>query len=241
MQQKSVLITGANKSIGFETARQMGRLGYRVWLGSRDEGRGRAAIAALTAEGVEARLVVMDVTQAASVQAAAQRVAAEGAPLTVLINNAGIPGRFPVVPSAQSVEDMKAIYETNLFGAVRVTQAFLPLLKAASAAKIIMVSSGLGSLGWVSDPDHPYSRVEAMGYTSSKSALNAVTVAFAHELKPLNIAVNAVDPGYTATDFNGHSGPRSVAQAAAGIVWLAELAAPAVTGGFYFDRQRAPW
>jgi NAD(P)-dependent dehydrogenase (short-subunit alcohol dehydrogenase family) len=131
--------------------------------------------------------------------------------------------------------------QTNVFGAIRMIQAFLPLLKAASGAKIVMVSSGLGSLSWVSDAAHPYSQVEAMGYNSSKTALNAVTVAFARELAASGISVNAVDPGYTATDFNGHTGYRTVAQAAAGIVWLAELNAADITGGFYFDRNQAPW
>lgn len=115
-----------------------------------------------------------------------------------------------------------AVYDTNVFGAIRVTQAFLPLLKAAVSAKIIMVSSGLGSLEWVSDPNYPYFKVNELGYNSSKTALNAVTLAFAKQLKDQGISVNAVDPGYTATDFNGHSGYRSVTEAAAGIVWLAE-------------------
>ena len=241
MKSKSVLITGANKSIGFETARQLGLLGYRIWLACRDEDRGGAAMARLAAAGTDARLVVMDVTQPATIQKAAQQILNEEGKLDILINNAGISGAQPVAPSEQPIEDIMAVYDTNLFGAIRVTQTFLPLLKSAGGAKIIMVSSGLGSLEWVSDLNHPYSQVKAMGYTSSKSALNAVTIAFAKELREDGISVNAVDPGYTATDFNGHSGYRSVDQAAAGIVWLAELDGSATTGGFYFDQQRAPW
>ncbi|WP_311791401.1 MULTISPECIES: SDR family oxidoreductase [Pantoea] len=241
MKSKSVLITGANKSIGFETARQMGRLGYRVWLGCRDEVRGQSAAASLAAEGVDVRLLIIDVTDRATIQAAAQRVLKEEGTLDILINNAGISGSYPVAPSEQSIRDIEAIYDTNVLGAIRVTQAFLPLLKAAAGASVVMVSSGLGSLTWVSDPNHPFSRVEAMGYNSSKTALNAVTVAFAKELRDVTISVNAVDPGYTATDFNGHTGYRTVEQAAEGIVWLAGLDPLETTAGFYFDKSRAPW
>lgn len=241
MSKSSVLITGASKGIGYETARQMGQSGYRVWLGSRDPGRGQLAVDALVAEGIDARLVSLDVTDDKSVEAASRQVLHADGKLDVLINNAGIPGDYPVAPSAQSIRNIMAIYDTNVFGAIRVTQAFLPLLKNAAGAQVIMVSSGLGSLAWVSDPEHPYSRVDAMGYNSSKTALNAVTVAFAKELREFAVSVNAVDPGYTATDFNGHTGYRTVQEAAAGIVWLAGLRASDVTAGFYFDRERAPW
>ncbi|WP_428943981.1 SDR family oxidoreductase [Pantoea sp. FN060301] len=241
MTEKTVVITGANKSIGFETARQMGLRGYRIWLGSRDNDRGASAVASLQAEGIDARLLVVDITDNDSVLAAAERIMKEDGKLDILINNAGISGAQPIAPGSQSISDIKSVYETNVFGTIRMTQAFLPLLKATSEAKIIMVSSGLGSLSWVSDLTHPYARVEAMGYTSSKTALNAVTVAFAKELAEYGISVNAVDPGYTATDFNGHTGDRSVSQAAEGIVWLASLNAPEATGKFYFDRQQAPW
>lgn len=239
--KKSVLITGANKSIGFETARQLGLLGYKVWLGSRDEKRGQSAVDTLAAEGIEIRLVVIDVTEMKSIQDAAQRVLKEDGKLDILINNAGIAGIQPIAPSVQNIHNIMEVYDTNVFGAIRVTQTFIPLLKAAAEAKIIMVSSGLGSLEWVSDPDHPYSHVQAMGYNSSKTALNAVTVAFAKELTDYGISVNAVDPGYTATDFNGHTGYRVVTEAAASIVWLAALAPSETTAGFYFDQNRAPW
>lgn len=241
MIPKNVLITGANKSIGFETAREMGLRGYRVWLGSRDPALGEAAVARLVAEGIAARLVIVDVRDAQSIRAAADLISKEDARLDVLINNAGISGAQPVAPSEQTIADILNVYDTNVLGAIRMTQAFLPLLKAAHKAQVVMVSSGLGSLTWTSDAAHPYSRVQAMGYTSSKSALNAVTVAFANELASLGISVNAVDPGYTATDFNGHSGPRTVAQAAAGIVWLADGSSTGETGKFYFDQAIAPW
>jgi NAD(P)-dependent dehydrogenase (short-subunit alcohol dehydrogenase family) len=195
----------------------------------------------LVTEGIDARLVILDVRYIESVRAAADLVFKEDGKLDVLINNAGISGAQPIAPSEQDIGDIQSVYETNVFGPIRVTQAFLPLLKAAQKASVVMVSSGLGSLSWTSDPAHPYSRVEAMGYTSSKSALNAVTIAFSKEFAAFGISVNAVDPGYTATDFNGHSGYRTVAQAASGIVWLACLDSSAITGKFFFDQESAPW
>ncbi|OLP62530.1 SDR family oxidoreductase [Xaviernesmea oryzae] len=240
MQEKTVLITGANKSIGFETARQLGKLGYGIWLGARDDARGADAARLLAAEGVIVRPISIDVTEEASVTQAAARVAAEDGKLDVLINNAGIAGQM-VPPTQQSVDDISAIYETNVFGPIRVTQAFLPLLRKADSANIVMVSSGLGSLGWLSDPENQFYGVNFLGYNSSKSALNAVTVAFAKELSGSGVRVNAADPGYTATDFNGHSGYRTVEQAASGIVWLATLDENGPTGGFYFDGAVVPW
>ncbi|PYE22347.1 NAD(P)-dependent dehydrogenase (short-subunit alcohol dehydrogenase family) [Rhizobium sp. PP-CC-3A-592] len=240
MQKKTVLITGANKSIGFETGRQLGRLGYLIWLGSRDEARGADAARSLAVEGIDVRSVSIDVTDDMSVRDAVARVESEGGRLDVLINNAGIPGQM-VPPSQQSVDDVRNIYETNVLGPVRVTQAFLPLLRNAGHANIVMVSSGLGSLGWLSDPNSQFYGVNFLGYNSSKSALNAVTLAFAKELVGSGIKVNAADPGYTATDFNGHSGYRTVEQAASGIVWLATLDENGPSGGFYFDGVSVPW
>ena len=147
MSIKNVLITGANKSIGYETARQFGRLGFRIWLGSREIERGRNAAEQLSAEGCDVRPLTIDVTEDLSVAMAVARVRDAGGRLDVLINNAGILGEQPTAPSLQSVSDMRAVYETNVFGPVRVTQAFLPLLKAADHASIVMVSSGLGSAG----------------------------------------------------------------------------------------------
>jgi NAD(P)-dependent dehydrogenase (short-subunit alcohol dehydrogenase family) len=241
MTNTSVLITGANKSIGFETARQLGRLGCRIWLGSRNAERGDAARDRLSAEGIDVRTLAIDVTDDASVYAAVDHVAREDGKLDILINNAGISGLQPILPSEQPLEDIRRVYETNVFAPIRVTQAFLPLLKAAGRGHVIMVSSGLGSLGWLSDPASPFFGVNILGYNSSKSALNAVTVAFAKELANFGIKVNAADPGYTATDFNGHSGYRTVEQAASGIVWLAMQDSTGPTGRFYFEQQVVPW
>jgi NAD(P)-dependent dehydrogenase (short-subunit alcohol dehydrogenase family) len=240
MNKKTALITGANKSIGFETARQLGQLGYSIWLGARDEARGAEAERRLAAEGIDVRSISIDVTDDSSVARAAARVQSEDGKLDVLINNAGIPGAM-VPPSKQSVDDVRHIYETNVFGPIRVTQAFLAPLKSAGSANTVMVSSGLGSLGWLSDPDNQFYGVNFLGYNSSKSALNAIAVAFAKELTGSGIKVNAADPGYTATDFNGHSGYRTVEQAASGIVWLATLDENEKTGSFYFDGEIVPW
>jgi NAD(P)-dependent dehydrogenase (short-subunit alcohol dehydrogenase family) len=241
MTGRTVLITGANKSIGFETARQLGRSGYRIWLGSRDTARGAAAAERLLAEGYDVRRLAIDVTDDDSVQAAVATVQQEDGKLDILINNAGILGAQPMLPSQQSLGAVREVYETNLFGAIRVTQAFLPLLKAAGKANVVMVSSGLGSLGWLSDLKNQFYGVNSLAYNSSKTALNAVSLAFAKELAASNIKVNAADPGYTATDFNGHSGYRTVEQAAAGIAWLAAQDASGPTGGFFFEQSRVPW
>lgn len=241
MAGKTVLITGANKSIGFETARQLGALGYRIWLGARDGERGKAAADALVAEGHDVRALAIDVTNDDSVRAAATRVQGEDGTLDVLINNAGILGGMDPRPSEQSADAVRQVYETNVLGPIRVTQALLPLLKAANGAHVVMVSSGLGSLGWLSDPENEFYRVNNLAYNSSKTALNAVTVSFAKEFAPFGIKVNAVDPGYTATDFNGHSGYRTVEQAAKGIVWLATQDESGPTCGYYFDGKTIPW
>ena len=193
------------------------------------------------AEGHDARALAIDVTSDDSVEAAAAVVRKEDGKLDVLINNAGISGGRPTVPSQQPVGDIRDVYETNVFGPIRVTQAFVPLLKMAGEANVVMVSSGLGSLGWLSDPANQFYGVNILGYNSSKSALNAVTVCLSKELAADGIKVNAADPGYTATDFNGHSGYRTVGQAAAGIVWLASLDSSGPTGGFYFEQSRVPW
>jgi NAD(P)-dependent dehydrogenase (short-subunit alcohol dehydrogenase family) len=241
MTDRTVLITGANKSIGYETARQLGRQGFRIWLGSRDPRRGGAAAETLVAEGINVRALTLDVTSDDSIRSAVARIEGDDRKLDILINNAGIPGLQPILPSEQPLDDIKTIYETNVFAPIRVTQAFLPLLKAATDASVIMVSSGLGSLGWLSDPSNSHYGVNILGYNSSKTALNAVTVAFAKELAACGITVNAADPGYTATDFNGHTGYRTAKQAATGIVWLATRNAQDITGRFYFEQNEVPW
>jgi NAD(P)-dependent dehydrogenase (short-subunit alcohol dehydrogenase family) len=212
---KTALVTGANRGIGQEIARQLAQAGHEVWLGSRDPARGKEAAAVLRAEGFRAHVLPLDVTDDASVAGAARLLAEQTDHLDVLVNNAGVAtGAFSYTPTDEPIANVKDIYEVNVFGPIRVTQAFVPLLKAAGEAQVIMLSSELGSLGALLDPENEFYGVNLLGYNSSKTALNAATVAFAKALEPSGIRVNAVDPGYTATDMNGNTGYRSVAQAA---------------------------
>jgi NAD(P)-dependent dehydrogenase (short-subunit alcohol dehydrogenase family) len=240
MTDKTALVTGANKSIGYETARRLGEAGYRVWLGSRDRERGEAAAAELRQKGHDVRVLEIDVASDASVEAAATRVLQEDGRLDVLVNNAGVLGSM-LAPSEEPITIIKDVYEVNVFGPIRTTQAFLPLLKAAPRANVVMVSSGLGSLGGLTDPASEFYSINILGYNSSKTALNAATVAFSKELAAAGIKVNSADPGYTATDFNGHSGYRTVGQAAEIIVRLATLDENGPTGGYFYDEGPLPW
>ena len=239
-ERSTALVTGANKGIGLEIARGLGRLGYRVWVGSRDLGRGAAAVAALRREGLEAHALQIDVTDDASVAAAADALTRETDRLDALVNNAGISAGWGP-PSQDGVASVRALYEVNVFGAIRATHAFLPLLRASRSPRIVMISSSLGSLAWASDFEAPMAQVNLLGYNSSKSALNAVTVAFAKELDPLGFKVNAGCPGYTATDLNGHQGHRTAEQGAAIGVHLATLPEDGPNGGFFDDNGVVAW
>ena len=231
----SVLFTGANKGIGLAVARQLGERGYAVWIGARDEKRGEAAAAGLRRDGIDARALTLDVTDDASVRAATDRLAGEVGALDVLVNNAGISIGTPARASEEPVADVRAMFEVNTFGPLRVTQAFLPLLRAAKGARVVIVSSGLGSITEAGDPAGLFWGVGYSGYCASKAALNMLTVKLAKELLADGIRVNAADPGFTATDLNGHSGPRTVEQAAGVVVELATLGFIGPTGGFFHD------
>jgi NAD(P)-dependent dehydrogenase (short-subunit alcohol dehydrogenase family) len=246
--QKNALVTGANKGIGLETARQLATMGFKVWLGARDAKRGEAAAQALRNDGLDVEWLELDVASDDSVAAAARTLAARTSSLDVLVNNAGIApgyvdalgpdGRYERPPSREDVADMKATYDVNVFGPVRATQAFLPLLLAAPAARIVMVSSYLGSMSRAAGNSQS---PNVMGYGSSKTALNAITVAFARELSPRGVMVNAAAPGYTATDLNAHRGGRTVQQAAGIIVHLATLEAGGPSGGYFDENGPLPW
>jgi NAD(P)-dependent dehydrogenase (short-subunit alcohol dehydrogenase family) len=226
MTAKIALITGANKGIGFETARQLGAQGMTVLVGARDEERGRAAESALREGGADARFVQLDVTDAKSVQQAAEWIEAEYGRLDVLVNNAGTAtvDRRRAQPSQTSLDDMRAVYEINVFGVVTVTNAMLPLLHRAEAARIVNVSSEVGSIGSQSDPASPLAQLPASAqYPSSKAALDMLTVMYAKELRDTPIKVNAANPGYTDTDFNDHRGFRTAAEGAEPSVYLATL------------------
>lgn len=239
---KKALITGANKSIGYETARQLAQQGYFIFITARDTARGEEAIQQLKAEGfANVAFVQMDVTNAASVQEAYNKVAAQTDTLDVLVNNAGIRGPIPQNASSCSVDDIRTVFDTNFFGVIQVTQTFLPLLKAAPAPRIVNVSSGLGSLTKHSDPYSQFYKIKGAAYSPSKTALNAYTVMLAHELKSLSFKINAVDPGYTKTDFNDHTGYKTVEAAAKPIVQFATIGEDGPTGGFYGEEGQIPW
>jgi len=226
----TTLITGANKGLGHETARRLLADGHDVWVAARDPERGQAA-----AEELGARFVLLDVTDAASVAAAVETVRAAGTGLDVLINNAGIIGAHAAVPDT-TVENVEEVYATNVFGLIRVTQAFRPLLEESERPVVVNVSSGLGSLAVTSDPDRLESTIVTLAYTSSKSAVNMLTAQYAKAYPAMRI--NVVDPGYTATALNGHQGPQTVTEGTDAIVRMATVGPDGPTGT-YSDRHGA--
>ncbi len=240
MAEQIALITGANKGIGKEIARQLGKQGMTMLIGARDEGRGQEAADELKQQGIRAQAVRLDVTREDSIREAASTIERDFGRLDVLVNNAGI-ASGPVPASSTSTDTLRRVYETNVFGPVAVTNAFLPLLKKSPAGRIVNMSSGLGSLTENSNPNSQYAGVKPLAYNSSKAALNMITVIFAAELKDAGIKVNAADPGYTATDLNQHSGPRTVEQGASIAVHLATLPEDGPTGGYFDDAGTVPW
>lgn len=242
--KRVALITGANKGIGYEIARQLGKdHGMTVLVGARDAARGREAADKLSALGVDARAVQLDVTDPANVEAVAGQIERDfGGRLDVLVNNAGI-ALEAVPPSQTDLEKYKATHETNAFGPLVVTKAMLPLLKRSAAGRVVNVSSGLGSLTQNSDPASPYAAFKPVSYNSSKAALNMQTVLFAAELAAEGspIKVNSACPGYVATDLNNHQGYRTVEEGAREPVRLATLPADGPTGKFFNEDGPVPW
>ena len=239
--EKIALITGANKGIGFETARQLGAAGVVVLLGARDEVRGKQAADTLAGLGVSAVPVRLDVTDPDSVAAAAGLVERRHGRLDILVNNAGIAGGFTGPPSQATAEDLREVYETNVFGVVTVTNALLPLLRRAPAGRIVNLSSHGASLTLGSTPGSPLAAMNMLAYQSAKTALNAVTLAYAKELRDTPIKVNAALPGMVATDINGHRGQRTAAEGAGIAVRLALLDAAGPSGQCLSDDGVVPW
>ena len=238
---KIALVTGANKGIGKEIARQLGQAGYTVLVGSRDVERGAFAAKELVAEGLDAVALPLEVTSPESVAAAVATVEAAYGRLDVLVNNAAI---IPVGDGAVSevaADVLRSAFETNVIGLVGVTQAFLPLLRKASAARVVNLSTSLASFEQVGDPESRMSTVLTLGYNSSKAAVNMVTVMLANELRGTGILVNAADPGNCATDMGGWSAARTPAQGAAVAVGLATLDADGPTGHVYAEEGRLGW
>ena len=236
--QRVALITGANKGIGFETARQLGKQGITVLAGSRDKQRGQKAVDTLQSEGIDARLIALDVADQGSIERAAAEVQREFGRLDILVNNAGILLER-VSPADSQVEHLRKTLETNVVGLFAVTKAFLPLLRKAPAARIVNVSSALGSLSTMTDPRRLENRF--MAYSVSKAAVNMLTVALGRELAETRIKVNAAAPGYTATEMNNYSGTQTVAEGAVASVKLATLPDDGPTASFLDAKGVVAW
>ena len=242
------LVTGANKGIGLQIAKDLAAHGFTVLVGSRNLERGEGAAKSV---GADARALHLDVTDQASIAAAAERIRNEVGRLDVLVNNAGItnagtPGR-PMQEVARSglmnvvsLDEVRTVWETNVFGVIAVTQAMLPLLRQAPAARIVNISSGGGSLTLNADPENSHRRMFG-NYSASKSALNAITLAFAVNLDAEGIKVNAADPGFTKTDLNNNQGTGTVEEGAREAVRLALLGADGPTGTFSNNSGPVPW
>jgi NAD(P)-dependent dehydrogenase (short-subunit alcohol dehydrogenase family) len=252
MRDKPVaLVTGANQGIGLQIAKDLVAHGLTVLVGSRDLARGEEAVK--TIDG-DAHALQLDVTDKASIAAAAERVRNEFGRLDVLVNNAAIShtGRMEGMsveqyakstrPSNVSLDEVRAVWETNVFGVLAVYQAMLPLLRGAPAARVVNVSSGVGSLTMNSDPAYPWRSIFGPVYPASKTALNAVTLAMAIELEPVGIKVNAVSPGFTKTNLNNYAGTETVEEGAAEAVRVALLGPDGPTGTFTHAKLgKLPW
>jgi NAD(P)-dependent dehydrogenase (short-subunit alcohol dehydrogenase family) len=241
---KVALITGANKGLGLETARQLGKLGYVALLGSRDPLKGEVAARQLRHEGIDARVMKLDVTRPGDLRATVTCIEKDFGKLDVLVNNAGVmieKGWTQNRTSEIKVEDLRATFEANVFAVVALTTALLPLLKKADAARIVNVSSILGSVGLQATPDSPTYATKLYAYNASKAALNMYTIHLAHELRKTKIKVNSAHPGWVKTDLGGHGAPMSVVDGAKTEVTLATLPDDGPTGGFFHMGKAIAW
>jgi NAD(P)-dependent dehydrogenase (short-subunit alcohol dehydrogenase family) len=240
MKIQTALVTGANKSIGFEVVRLLAGAGYHVFLGSRDREKGEAAVRRLAGTG-RVELLVVDVSSEGSVKAAAAELGRRVPCLDVLVNNAGVRGSLPQAPSDAGDDNMHQVFETNFFGPVRMVRHFMPLLGKSELPRIVNVTSDLASLTLHNDPQWRYYPIKGAAYGPSKTALNAYTVALAYELRDRGFKVNAVNPGYTATEFNNFQGYKKVEDAAAIVAEYAWLEKDGPTGRFVSDYGESPW
>jgi NAD(P)-dependent dehydrogenase (short-subunit alcohol dehydrogenase family) len=239
-EQTIALVTGANKGIGYEIAAGLGALGWTVGVGARDEQRREDAVRKLRAGGADVFGVPLDVTDDASVTAAARLVEDRAGRLDVLVNNAAVTGPRPQEPTAVAPETVRTAVETNVIGVIRVTNALLPLLRRSASPRIVNMSSGVGSLTLQTTPGAETGPISA-AYAASKSFLNAVTIQYAKELRDTNILINAACPGFTATDLNQFRGVRTPEQGARVAIQLATLPDDGPTGGFFNDEGVLPW
>jgi NAD(P)-dependent dehydrogenase (short-subunit alcohol dehydrogenase family) len=238
--KKVALITGANKGIGFEVARQIANAGWIVLAAARNPDLGRQAAKKLQAEGLDVHFVHIDLDAPETAVTAAETIRKDFGKLDLLINNAAIAGKADGPPSKANVETVLTVMRTNYVGTVAVTQALLPLLRNASKAQILNVSSELGCISQQTNTDWKFAPVKLLAYCASKAALNMFTVQLAYEFRDANIAVNSINPGYTATDLNANSGPQTIEEGAAEIV-RAALLDPPVTGRFLETGGELPW
>jgi NAD(P)-dependent dehydrogenase (short-subunit alcohol dehydrogenase family) len=243
------LVTGANKGIGLQIAKDLARHGLTVLVGSRNIERGEAAAKSV---GEDAHAIQLDVTDQASIAAAAERIRKEFGRLDVLVNNAGITSVVPPgtsleermktnVPSVSPLDNIRGVFETNVFGVIAVSQAMLPLLREAPAGRIVNLGSSSGSLTLNSNPNHEHRHMFGAAYSPSKTALHAISLAFAIELEKTNIKVNIACPGYTATDLNNFRGTRTVEQGAREAVRLALIGPDGPTGTLSDEDGQVPW
>jgi len=241
--KKVALISGANKGIGLETARQLGKQGVTVILGARDLAKGEAAAAELKSEGIDAQAVKLDVVNPADAKAVAEKIEKDFGKLDILVNNAGI-SLDPIggnTTSSTSEETLRKTFETNFFAVVAVTQALLPLLKKSEAGRIVNVSSILASLTLHATEGSPIYEAKMFAYNTSKAALNAFTIHLAHELKGTKIKVNSAHPGWVKTDMGTDAAPMEIVDGAKTEVELATLAADGPTGGYFHLGETLPW
>lgn len=244
---KTALISGANKGIGFEVARQLAKNDFFIYLGSRSLESGAAAVEKLKADGImNIEAIQLDVTSQASIDAARAMIGNKTETLDVLINNAGISGGFPQSALEATIDQFRTVYETNVFGVVGVTQAFIEMLKKSPRPRIVNVTSAMGSLSLAADPSGAMYHNKMAVYQSSKSALNMYTVNLAYELRDTPFKVNMVCPGYTKTDFTNHQGTSTVEEASQRIAKYALIGDDSPTGKYiseeYFpDPLSCPW
>ena len=239
--RKVALITGANKGIGFEITRQLGRTGMTVLLGARNSKQGEASAAILRGEGIDVHTRQLDLLKAETISAAAEWISSQYGRLDVLVNNAGTVDGDDGPPSSADLDAVRRVFDVNFFGTLAITKAMLPFVRNANAGRIVNLSSCLGSLTLNSDPTWVFASYKMLGYGGSKAAVNMMTVQLAYELRNTAIKVNSVNPGFTATDMNGHQGTQTVEEGAAEAVRLALLLDDGPTGGFTETGAKNPW
>ena len=243
---KIAFITGANRGLGLETARELGKTGVRVVIGSRDPKKGEAAAAKLRDEGVAAESLGFDVTKSQDHQKAYDYFAKKYGRLDILVNNAGVlkesqAGSAPNQTSIVPAEILRETFDTNFFAPIALTQKLLPLIRKAPAGRIVNVSSILGSLTLHADPNSPIYAFKTLGYDASKAALNSFTVHLAHELRATKIKVNSAHPGWVKTDMGGPNAPMEPSEGGKTSAQLATLPDDGPNGGFFHMRERVPW